>query len=243
MKMPWSLVLMVLTLGAVAPAAHAAFTLGSGRPATETRAVGEFEAISTAGSIDIVVRQGAKESVEVTADDNLLPLVETTVESGSRGRTLSIRTQRGASFHTRSPMRVTVTVVKLSAIASSGSGNVEVQALTTPALKLSIAGSSDAVMRGLKTTTLEIGISGSGDVKVDGTATQVRVSIAGSGNAALSELVADDVTVSIAGSGDANVTANKSLDVRVAGSGDVIYGGNAPQVHSKIAGSGSVTKR
>jgi hypothetical protein len=38
------------------------------------------------------------------------------------------------------------------------------------------------------------------------------------------------------------VNAGKTLDVRIAGSGDVTYTGNAA-VKSRVAGSGSVTKR
>jgi hypothetical protein len=54
---------------------------------------------------------------------------------------------------------------------------------------------------------------------------QVKLTIAGSGDVDLAPLAADEVVVSIAGSGDARVTANKSLGVTIAGSGDVVYGG------------------
>jgi hypothetical protein len=223
---------------AATPAAEAA-TSGSGRVATEKRAVSEFEAIAQHGSIDLIVRQTGKEGVEVSAEDNLLPLIETVVEN----RTLQVRFKRGEWARSHRNIRVTVDVIKLNAVAMAGSGDVLIEGVKTPSLKLTLSGSSDAQLRRLDADALELKISGSGDVAADGRARQVKVSIAGSGDAELAGLEADEVSVRIAGSGDANVTANKSLDVSVAGSGDVSYGGMVASVKSSMAGSGSISRR
>jgi len=229
---------------AAALALVAGVTLSSAAMAgTESRNVSDFEAISTAGSMDIVVRQGSKEIVTVTADDRTLPLIETVVEPGAAGRTLNIRLKRGERSYHQGNITVTIDVVKLSAVTTSGSGDIVVDGLKTPAFKLVISGSSDAKLNTLATDSLELRISGSGDVLASGSAKQVKLSIAGSGDANLSDLQADDVQVRIAGSGDANVTANKSLDVSVAGSGDVRYGGSANAVKTSMAGSGTLTRR
>lgn len=225
-----------------APAAQAR-VVGSGSVATETRNVGDFEAVASVGSFDVIVRQAAKTAVVVQADDNLLPLIETVVEQGKHGRTLVVRTRRGESISYRGNVKVTIDVVQLGALTSTGAGDVRVESLKTPAFKLSIAGASDARIVGLDTERLELGISGSGDVVGAGRAQQLKISIAGSGDADLGELVADEVSVSIAGSGDANVTANQSLQVSVAGSGDVRYGGQATAVKLSAAGSGTIRKR
>ncbi|MFO1271780.1 MAG: head GIN domain-containing protein [Rubrivivax sp.] len=230
---------LVLTL---APAAEAR-VVGSGTVATETRAVAGFEAIAAEGSIDLVVRQAEREAVQVQAEDNLLPLVETAVETRNGSRTLVVRFKRGESIGTRKPVVVKIDVVRLQSVACAGSGDVQVQGLKTPAFRLALSGSGDARLEGLETESLELRVSGSGDVTGAGRARSVKVSIAGSGNADLEQLAADEVKVSIAGSGDASVTANQSLAVSVAGSGDVRYGGNATVVNSATAGSGSVTRR
>ena len=52
---------------------------GSGKVATETRAVVGFDAIALRGSITLELRQGEREGLELSADDNLLPLIETRV--------------------------------------------------------------------------------------------------------------------------------------------------------------------
>lgn len=230
-----------LALASAQPAAAA--TQGSGRTATEQRAVSGFEAVATTGAIDLVLRQTGKEAVQVQADDNVLPLIETVVENGSHGPTLQVRFKRGERVMHRGQIRVTVDVAQLKAVSTAGAGDIFVDGLKTPSFHLSIAGASDARLNGLATELLDVRISGSGDVVAAGTATRVKLSIAGSGDANLAALVADDVQVRIAGSGDASVTANQALDVSVAGSGDVRYGGSATNVKSSTAGSGSVTRR
>jgi Putative auto-transporter adhesin, head GIN domain len=227
----------------VLPIAARAATVGSGRAATETREVSGFAAITLRGGIDVMVRQGAREAVQVSADDNLLPLLQTTALGSGDARTLVIQWARGETIRTRAKAVVTVDVVRLSALASSGSGDMVIEALKTPALALSISGSSDARLNGLATEQLRVDISGSGDVQASGKATRLDVSIAGSGDVRSRELAADDVSISIAGSGDASVQAHKTLAVSIAGSGDVEYSGAAAITKSRIAGSGRVRQR
>ena len=232
--------LVCLTL--VPVAAQAASLAGSGRSATESRSLADFQALALNGSMDMVVRQGAVQSVQVEADDNLLPLLETVVESTGQGATLLVRWKKGQSLHTRSKVLVTVVLPRLSALTSSGSGDIRVEAFNTPALKLSLSGSGDARLQGLSTEELGISIAGSSDVVANGSATRLKISIAGSGDVRMADLKSEEVTIAIAGSGDAAVNANKTLEVSIAGSGDVIYTGNAA-VKSRVAGSGSVNKR
>jgi len=213
-----------LLLSAVfaATTAHAAVT-GSGTAAREARAVGDFQAIELRGDIDLVVRQSGRTAVEVQADDNLLARVETEVIDGRHGRTLRIGWRRDESVRPRAPTVVTVDVAQLRAVASSGSGDVRIDALTTPLFSLALAGSGDARLARLSIDELSVSIAGSGDVSAQ-------------------DLAAEEVKVSVAGSGDARVHAERELTVAIAGSGDVVYSG-AAAVKSSIAGSGSVRKR
>ncbi len=220
-----------------------AFTTGSGRVATETRAAAGFEAVTVAGAMKVEIRQGDKEGLTITADDNILPLIEAVVESTSRGATLVIRSKRGESYRTRNEVRVVVDAMKITGLAAMGSGDLVVPALNTPRLALSIGGSGSARLAKLATEALDVRIAGSGDVQAEGSARALKLNIAGSGDASLSGVAADDVTVSIAGSGDASVTANKALSVSIAGSGDVTYHGNPPALKTSIAGSGRVNRR
>ena len=234
---------LLLAAALLLSVAGAQAATGSGKPATETRDVSGFSAISLRGNINVVVRQGAREAVQVTADDNLLPLLQATVEGSGDNRALRIQWKPGESVRTKTEPVVTVDVVHLGAVASSGSGDIKNGPLKTPALSLSISGSSDAKVDHLDTTQFSISIAGSGDVRASGQALKLDIAIAGSGDVRTRELAADDVSISIAGSGDADVQANKTLAVSIAGSGDVEYRGAATLAKSRVAGSGSIRQR
>lgn len=232
----------LLCLALLPQAVRAAEAGGAGQVATEHRSLPEFQAIALSGSMGLLVRQGATQSVQVQADDRLLPLLETVVEPAGSGGTLQLRWKKGQRVDTRAKVLVTVVVPKLTALSAAGSGDITVEQFSTPVLKLSIAGSSDAKLVGLSTAELGISISGRGDVGGSGSATRLKVNISGSGDVRLADMKSDDVTVAIAGSGDAAVNAGKTLEVKIAGSGDVVYSGNAT-VKSRVAGSGTVTRK
>ena len=218
------------------------FVGGSGKALTETRAVSGFQAIATRGSIKLVLRQGTREGVTLSGDDNLLPLIETRVVDHDGVPTLEIGTKRGTSISPRLPLVATVDLITLKAIGIAGGGSVTGEALKAPVLKLSIAGSAKVKLQQLAVDELSTQISGSGDVEFSGRATKLGVSISGRGDVDTRGLDADDVQISVAGSGDAKVSARKTLNVSIAGSGSVVYLGDAT-VKSSIAGHGSVRKQ
>ena len=236
---------LVLSISMLVPAAVFAggdTVVGSGRAQSQTRAITGFEAIALRGSMKLVLRQGARESVEVRADDNLLPLVETRVVDRSGVATLEIGPVANANWQTRSEMKVTVDLVTLKSLSVTGAGDVVSEALKTPALKLVVSGSGDLHLRQLSADELSVKVSGSGDVETSGRAARLSVAIAGSGDVNARALESDEVSVSIAGSGDASVNARKTLSVSIAGSGDVSYAGDAA-VKTSIAGTGTVKRR
>jgi hypothetical protein len=234
---------LIAAVAAVPLAAQAERITGSGRTVTETRTLPPFQGVALAGSMDLVVRQGGTQVVEVQVDDNLLPYLETEVTGSGADAKLQVRWKRGVNIYNRGTSRINVTVPKLTTLAASGSGDMTVEPFETPSLAIRVSGSSDTVLRKLVTADLQISISGSGDVDGAGSATKLKINVSGSGDVKLREMKSDEVSVTIAGSGDASVHADKSLEVRIAGSGDVTYTGNAATVSAKVAGSGSVNKR
>jgi hypothetical protein len=234
---------LLAAAGLLPLAAQAERVSGSGRTVTEQRSLPPFQGVALSGSMDLVVRQGSTQQVEVTVDDNLLPFLETEVTGSGADARLQVRWKRGMSIYTKTDARIHVTVPRLTSLAASGSGDMTVEPFETPSLSISVSGSSDTRLQKLTTAALQISISGSGDVEGAGSATRLKIGIAGSGDVKLREMKSDEVSVNIAGSGDASVHADKALEVRIAGSGDVVYTGNAATVNAKVAGSGSVNKR
>lgn len=216
--------------------------VGSGKLASESRAVAGFQAIALRASMKLVLRQGTREGIELRADDNLLPLIETAVVDRGGVPTLEISTRKGSSFTTRNPMVATIDLVTLRALSIAGSGDAVADALKTTGLAVAISGSGNIRLKQLAADEVSVKVSGSGDIEFGGRTAKLGIAISGSGDVKTRALEADDVTVNVAGSGDADVTARKSLTVAIAGVGNVRYAGE-PIVKSSISGHGNVSKQ
>ena len=216
--------------------------VGSGKLANETRNVTTFQAIALRGAMKLVLRQGTREGIELRADDNILPLIETRTVDRDGVPTLELGMKDKTSFSTRGGIVATIDLVTLRALSISGSGDVVADALKTPGLALSVSGSGDVRLKQLVADEVSVKVSGSGDIELAGRSPKFGVSISGSGDVKARALEADDVSISVAGSGDADVTARKTLRVSIAGVGSVKYSGDAT-VKSSIAGHGNITKQ
>jgi hypothetical protein len=212
---------------------------GSGKEVDVARQVGAFSVLRLDSSVDVHARQGATPSVSVHADDNIEPLVETAVE----GDALVVRMKKGTSYSTHHKVVVDVVFTTLTAAQQHGSGDLHIDKLTAPKFESSIAGSGDLQIDSVQVDDLAVSIRGSGDVKIAGRANAARYKIDGSGDISAGDLVAKRVEVSISGSGDAHVHATDTIEARVAGSGDVTYGGHPHDVSRTVAGSGSIEAR
>jgi len=209
---------------------------GSGKEVSVARQVGAFSVLRLDSSVDVHAHPGAAAAVVVQADDNIEPLVETTVE----GNTLIVRLKKGTSLRTNHKMIVDVTFTTLTASQQQGSGDLHIDRLSGPNFESSIAGSGDLHIDGAQLGTFAVSIAGSGDVTLSGTADAARFGVDGSGDIDARNFAAKKVAVSIAGSGDARVNATESIDAKVAGSGDITYSGHPHDVMRKVSGSGSI---
>ena len=236
------LALAALGLVPGAPRAFAAETVrGSGVAATGRRDVGAFVGVAVGGPFAVVLRPASREAIEIVADDNLLPLIETKLRGSGDARTLEIDLAKNARIEPRTRIVVTVDVVRLERLALGGAGSIDGKSIKTPKLEAAIGGSGAIGLGELDAGELSVAVGGSGSFRADGRASKLAVNIAGSGRCDTERLAAGDVTVAVTGSGDARVRAETSLSAAIAGSGDVYYSGAAtPQV--AIVGSGRVKK-
>jgi hypothetical protein len=234
--------LAALVLVGASPWTIAADTVrGSGTAATVRRDVGAFVGVAVGGPFAVVLRPGGREAIEIAADDNILPLIETRVRGSGDERTLEIELARNTRIEPRTPIVITVDVVRLERLALGGSGSIDGKSIKAAKLEVALGGSGSIGLGGLEVGDLAVSIGGSGSFRADGQARKLAVSIGGSGHCDSERLAAGDVTVSMAGSGDARVHADNALKASIAGSGDVYYSGAAtPRV--AIVGTGRVKK-
>jgi hypothetical protein len=209
---------------------------GSGKEVNVTRSVGAFTVLRVDSSVDVHAHQGTVPAVSVHADDNIEPLIETTIE----GDALVVRMKKGTSFRTHHNVVVDVTFTALTAAQQHGSGDLHIDKLTGPKFESTIAGSGDLQIEHAQLGSFALSIAGSGDVAISGSADEARFGVAGSGDINARDFVAKKVSISISGSGDAHVNATESIDAKVAGSGDISYSGHPKDVSRRVSGSGSI---
>ncbi|HTP00614.1 MAG TPA: head GIN domain-containing protein [Anaerolineales bacterium] len=190
--------------------------VGSGHAASETRTVPAFDSVELAGSADVNIILADSPSVNVEADDNILPLVETVVNNGK----LVIRTKPLTNIVPTNKIVVTIAMKSLKDLTLSGSGNINVGAMTGP--------------------ELTVDVSGSGNVTVEGTVDNLTVDLSGSGNVNANNLKAKSAKVGVSGSGDVKVNVSDTLDASISGSGNIRYEGNPAQVNKSVTGSGTI---
>jgi Putative auto-transporter adhesin, head GIN domain len=221
----------------VAGSAAAATIAGSGNLQTEARAVSGFTGIALSVPGRVEVTMGERESFSITADDNILPHIETVVERGM----LKIRWRDHVNVSRVKSIRIAITAKALDALNVGGSGDIVGTSLRTGDLKVNIGGSGNVKLPGLTAAALSVSIGGSGDFSGDGKAETLTANIGGSGDVKAGRLAVQGAKISVAGSGSTTVWAKNELTVNVAGSGSVRYYGD-PVVTRAVVGSGSVRR-
>jgi hypothetical protein len=209
---------------------------GSGKVIDDKRSSAPFNRLRLDSAITVNARPAAAPGVTVRADDNIAPLILTSVE----GDTLVIKLKTNTGIRTDSPLVVTVDFTRLTHADLRGSGDLNIASLKGEQFELSLAGSGDVRLDGAELSRLTARLAGSGDIWVKGKADEATYNLAGSGDVHAADLAAKRVSVDIAGSGDVKVNATDSLSVQIAGSGDVAYSGNPPKVTSRVVGSGDL---
>ncbi|HKI17944.1 MAG TPA: DUF2807 domain-containing protein, partial [Isosphaeraceae bacterium] len=98
---------------------------GSGVAKEETRLVEAFHALEAGNALQVVVlvNPGAKPSLKISGDDNLVPLVESVIRDG----TLILRLKDNSSISPKLPLLAEVVAGELDGVAASGAASVKVK--------------------------------------------------------------------------------------------------------------------
>lgn len=213
----------------------------SGQIKTERREVSGFTGIALGIHGNVEIKQGTTEGVTIETDDNLIPLIRTTVEKGVLQIHWENRGTRIKSDNSSHKINITVHAINLNRLALGGSGTLRAAQLQTGDLSVSVGGSGNVRLDGLTAKKLVADIGGSGSIYAKGSVVSLTGAVGGSGGIRAEGLEAQDASLSMAGSGRATIWARDTLSIAIAGSGDVEYYGD-PKVSTSKAGSGSVRR-
>ncbi len=191
---------------------------GSGIVKTESREVTAFSSISSETVGRVIVQQTGKESLKITAEDNILPLIKSYVTDN----VLYLSMVKDASFNPTKPIQFFVEVKSLESLNIKGVGTFEVKDI-----------------QGKK---LSISQDGVGSMTIAGSVDVLELTLSGVGSFHGEEFKTKQATVRHSGVGTAVVNASEQLDATVSGVGSIEYIGS-PQVRSSVKGVGTVKKR
>jgi uncharacterized protein with beta-barrel porin domain len=204
---------------------------------SENRAVSGIKSIdfSTIGKVNIML--GDTESLNISGPDNLVPEISTTVSNGS----LTIKNKENITINplgNDNPLTFTIVVKELTALNVSGAGDVQIEALSTPSMVITMSGAGKVTQNQLTTDKLSVSLSGVGGIQVSGQATQATINLSGVGNMDAPDLKIQTANVTLSGVGSATIWVTDQLTGNISGAGSISYYGN-PQLVTKTSGLGT----
>lgn len=235
-KIPFVLILCTFILG-LTSCVDDIFVDGNGILRTESRGASNFRGVSSSGDFEVIIVPGTSYSVEVTAESNLLPYIETNVV----GDKLRIYTRSMYSLHQNDPIEIYITTPVLQGVALSGSGYIKTGSFMSERFSATLSGSGE-IETTISTDRLKANVSGSGNIFLEGEAFESEFVISGSGKIKSYDLDQEHLEASISGSGDMYVNVSRTIDAHISGSGKV-YFVNYPVIHTSVSGSGGVVDR
>ena len=209
---------------------------GNGKVVKQERKVEAFDAIDVSGAFDVLLSQGATQSVFVEADENLMPIIKTEVVGGT------LRIENKKPIHDSKCLKIYITVPELKKIEISGAVDIETQTkFTETELRIEISGATDAKLD-LAVQKLIVSSSGGCKLTVTGMANNFTLDASGAVNVYAYNLLCENVSIDISGAGDAEVNASKEIKADISGAANVKYKGNPAKVWSDVSGAGSMRK-
>jgi hypothetical protein len=130
--------------------------VGSGRFVTEARPLSPVNRIVSSGGLGAMVILSGSDSIEITAEDNVMPLLDCV----ERGGTLMLGWKPNPGGVSAHGITIRVGLRELAGVNASGASTITVDGLSTPAFDLSLSGASRFNGSGFTGHTVAASISG-----------------------------------------------------------------------------------
>jgi len=190
---------------------------GSGNISTQKREISNFSSVDVSGIFQLEIVSGKELAIEIQADDNIIPLINTDV----RGSTLHIDLDKKVS--TKNEMIVRVSVPNIEKVSSSGASTVNVSNIKNDSFAIDISGASKVTLAG-ETDHLNIDVSGAGNIDAE-------------------QLNAVRADVDASGACKVAVNVSSELHSDASGASFISYKGDPKTVDNHQSGVGSISKK
>jgi hypothetical protein len=190
---------------------------GSGTPKSEVRPAAGATEVAVSGALTVDIGPGTEAKVEISGDDNIVPLITTEVK-GSR-----IEIESKKSIRSKVPLVIRVSLPRLTAV--------------------SVSGASNAVVHDAKGDSLKLVAKGASKLRVDGAVQQLTLEASGASDADLDQLAVERARAELSGASEAEVAVSKALDAHLGGASTLKYRGDPAELKQDVTGASSLVKR
>ena len=190
-------------------------TQGNGQVVTKDRDLSSFKQISITGAFKVFITYGATQKISVTAENNIIPLITSTVT----GKTLFLTSN--APICTKLPMKIDITVPELIQINSTGANKIIVQC--DPAYG-----------------SLEISLSGASKLTLTGHGEAFTAKLHGASKLYANNAIIKNATILTKGASVANVTVLQSLKAESGGASKIFYNSSVANIKKTTSGAGEI---
>ena len=191
--------------------------VGSGHIETSKRDGADFDKLDVSGVFDVEVSRGEGFSVEVIADDNLLPLIRTEVD----GDTLSIYSD--GKISKSSQLRVVITAPNIREVKATGVSKV--------------------MLNDVKNDELSLDASGASKITVSGSTASLTIDISGASKVLGSDLVSKQATVETSGASSADIKVSDALNAHASGASHIRYIGSPGIIDVDRSGAATISQQ
>jgi hypothetical protein len=216
MHMKKALVLIIGALVGMWVLTGCSTVTGSGILKTEEREVSEFTQVEVSGSLDVIFKPAEVEGLTIEADDNILPLLEASVDSGI----LHLKIRDFTSIN-NATIHVTVFYRTLDAVVLNGPSSGTALEISQQKLSATLSGPANLTLGGV-VDALTLNLSGPSSVKGFALTTQ-------------------NTSANLSGATNAQITVEKTLTASLSGASTLTYQGD-PSITETHSGPSTLQK-
>ncbi len=202
----------------------------------ERRSVSSFDEVQVSQAIDLYLKKGTKESVEVEVSGIDMDEVITEVRGGR------LKVYLSGNWYRNHSVKVYVTFVNLEEISASSASTVYGEGVIKgERLEIGVSSAADVEVE-VDVNELTTSASSSGDIDLKGKAKFLEVSVSSAGGVDAYDLEAKVVHVRASSGASAKVNATDEIDAHASSGASIRYTGDPTKSSTDSSSGGSVRK-
>lgn len=181
---------------------------GSGDVTSETRRVSGFDEIDVCCGMQLILTQGDTESLEIEAEDNLLPEIVSSVVGGKL--VIRYKDDTGSTqYLPTQPIRCTVTAREIRGLEISGGGILDAGDIDADSLSVGLSGGSVGSLASVIAGSLVVSLSGGSNFSAQELdLSRLTLDLSGGSSVSIDAFIGDSLSLDGSGGGETTIAGN-----------------------------------